>query len=123
MTFLASPQQDRPFFGQRSQDKNAGLDCRKHVDAARRHAPVQQLEPLLALAAADDHVDPGRQSAIVVHPRVEGVDVPRVVHHDDNLQVHTPGTGETVVAILLSRSREIGRLTNAGFSLVDRGAA
>ena len=100
MALLASFHQNRPFLGQRSQDKNAGLDCRKHVDAARRHAPVQQLEPLLALAAADDHVDPGRQSVIVVHPRVEGVDVLRVVHHDVDLQIHTT-TGGTVVAILL----------------------
>jgi hypothetical protein len=31
MMLLARPHQDRPFFGQRSQHKNARLDCPKHL--------------------------------------------------------------------------------------------
>jgi hypothetical protein len=48
------------------------------VDAAVRHAPVQHLEPLLALAAADDLADPWCEHvhrrdppAVVVQPHVE----------------------------------------------------
>jgi hypothetical protein len=59
------------------------------VDAALGHAPVQDLQPLLALATADDLADPRRQHihrrdrpAVVVQSHVEGFDVLRVVHHD-----------------------------------------
>jgi hypothetical protein len=62
------------------------------VDVALGHARIQHLEPLLALAAADDLADPRRQhihcrarSAVIVHPHVEGFDVLRAVHHDDRL--------------------------------------
>src|SRR5436305_830678 len=62
------------------------------VDAALRHARVQHLEPLLALAAADDladarrkHVHGGDRPAVVIEPHVEGLDVLRVVHDDDRL--------------------------------------
>src|SRR5215472_12000355 len=60
------------------------------VDAALGHGLVQYLEPLLALAAADDLADPRRQyihcrdgAAIVIEPHVEGFDRLWVVHHDD----------------------------------------
>src|SRR5260370_40407814 len=59
------------------------------VDAALRHAGVQHIEPLLALAAADDLADPGRQhvhggdrAAVVVDAHVERLDVLGIVHHD-----------------------------------------
>src|SRR6266852_3645061 len=62
------------------------------VDVALRHARIQHLEPLLALAAADDLTDARRQyvhrrdrPAVVVHPHVERLDVLRVIHHDDRL--------------------------------------
>jgi hypothetical protein len=62
------------------------------VDAALGHAPVEYLEPLLALAAADDLADPLRQHvhrrdrpAVVVEAHVEGFDGLRLVHHDDRL--------------------------------------
>ena len=62
------------------------------VDGALGHAAVQYVEPLLALAAADDLADPGRQhvhrgdrSAVVVHPHVERLDVLPVIHHDHRL--------------------------------------
>jgi hypothetical protein len=54
------------------------------------HARVEHVEALLALAAADDLADAGRQHvhrgdglAVVVLPHVEGLDVLRVVHHRD----------------------------------------
>ncbi len=50
------------------------------------------LDPLLALAAADNLADPRRQHvhrrdrpAVVVEAHVEGFDVLRVAHHDDRL--------------------------------------
>src|SRR5712671_6480028 len=56
------------------------------VDAALHHARVQHLEPLLALAAADDLTDPwcehvhgGDGAPVVVHSHVERFDVLRVV--------------------------------------------
>ncbi len=62
------------------------------VDAVLGHIAIQYLEPLLALAAADDladsrrqHVHCGDRAAIVVHPHVEGFDGLRVVRHDDRL--------------------------------------
>src|ERR1700730_10945650 len=52
----------------------------------------QYVEPLLALAAADDLADPRCQHvhrrdcpAVGVQTHVEGFDVLRVVHHDDRL--------------------------------------
>jgi ABC transporter substrate binding protein len=55
------------------------------VDAALRHAGVEHIEPLLALAAADDLADPGGEDvhrrdgfAVVVHAHVERLDVFRV---------------------------------------------
>src|SRR5271165_4816963 len=52
------------------------------VDAALGHAAVQYLQPLLALAAADDLADPRRQYvhgrdsvAVVVQSHVEGFNV------------------------------------------------
>jgi hypothetical protein len=60
------------------------------VDAALGHALVQDLEPLLALAAADDLADPRRQyvhcrdgAIVVFQAHIEGLDRLRVVHHDD----------------------------------------
>src|SRR6516165_8991669 len=53
------------------------------VDAALGHAAVQHVEPLLALAAADDLADSRRQyvhrrggAAVVVEPHVERLDGP-----------------------------------------------
>jgi hypothetical protein len=60
------------------------------VDAALGRIAVQYVEPLLALAAADDFADPGRQYVhrrdrppVVVHAHVEGFDGLWVAHHDD----------------------------------------
>src|SRR5438067_9089880 len=60
------------------------------VDADLAHAGVEHVEPLLALAAADDLTDAGREdvhrrhgSAVVVDAHVEGLDGLRVVHDDD----------------------------------------
>ena len=57
-----------------------------------RHARVEHVEPLLALAAADDLADARRQHvhrrdrlAVVVHAHVERLDVLRVVHDDHRL--------------------------------------
>src|SRR5215472_15971111 len=62
------------------------------VDAALGRALVQDVEPLLALAATDDLADPRRQNvhcgdsaATVIEPHVKGFDGLRVVHHDDRL--------------------------------------
>src|SRR5262245_51739741 len=62
------------------------------VDADLRHARVEAIEPLLALAAADDladarreHVHRGDGPAVVVHAHVERLDALRIVHHDDRL--------------------------------------
>jgi len=51
------------------------------VDASPGDAPVQDLEPLLALTTADDLADPGASyihrrdgPAVVVHSHVEGFD-------------------------------------------------
>ena len=105
--------------------EDSGIGVVLLVDAALRHALVYQLGPLLALAATHNLVDPwGQQIDPRRHPAVAGQpNVKGLVHHDDDLQIRTtcPGAGGTVVAILPSKSREIGRLTNAGFSLVDRG--
>jgi hypothetical protein len=53
-----------------------------------RHARVEAVEALLALAAADDLADAGREhvhrgdgAAVVVHAHVEGLDLLGVVHH------------------------------------------
>ena len=58
----------------------------------RRHARIEHIEPLLALAAADDLADAGREhvhrgdgAAVVVDAHVERLDVLGVVHHDHRL--------------------------------------
>src|SRR6516162_2141736 len=85
------------------------------VDAPLRHACIQYLEALLALAAADDLTDPGCKhihssscSAVVIRAHVKRLDALRVVHHDHwllrmllreialvfRLQIHAPAYWE-----------------------------
>ena len=91
---------------------------------------IEIVEPLLALRAADDLADAGRQDVhrrhglpVVVHAHVERLDLLRVVHHDDGrldvllgqpalvlgLQVHAPAHGKLErLAALLERGDRIG---------------
>src|SRR6516165_1178043 len=59
------------------------------LDAALRHPSVQHVEPLFALAAANDladtrseHVHCCDRSAVVVHSHIEGFNILWVVHYD-----------------------------------------
>jgi hypothetical protein len=104
------------------------------------HARVEHVEALLALAAADDLADAGRQhvhrgdgAAVVVLPHVERLDVLGVVHHRDRalddllgevalvlgLQVHAPRHRE--LELLAAALEDLDRLgvVHAGEGRLD----